>query len=105
MVDRANTVCERIDEHGILQIQHVGDIGGRVDKETGQGLPSNPYWDGDPASKRSRVWLYGLRNPYRFLVRDGTGSTDPGLGDPGTLYVGNTGWNQFNSIYAASSGG
>jgi glucose/arabinose dehydrogenase len=66
----------------------------RVDKETGAGLPSNPFWDGNPTSDRSRVWLYGLRNPFRFALRPGTGSTDPAAGQPGVLYIGDVGWNK-----------
>ncbi|MEM7260738.1 MAG: PQQ-dependent sugar dehydrogenase, partial [Planctomycetota bacterium] len=38
----------------------------KVDKNTGQGLPTNPFYDGDPDSVRSRVWAYGHRNPFRF---------------------------------------
>lgn len=38
----------------------------RIDKATGQGVSSNPFWNGDADSIRSRVWLSGLRNPFRF---------------------------------------
>ncbi|MFV2039676.1 MAG: sorbosone dehydrogenase family protein, partial [Acidimicrobiales bacterium] len=38
----------------------------RIDPATGEGLPSNPFWDGNPDSNRSRVWHLGLRNPFRF---------------------------------------
>ena len=77
----------------------------RIDKETGQGLPSNPYWDGNPVSSRSRVWVYGVRNPYRFALRPGTGSSDPSLGQPGTLYIGETGWNTYERVNIAKQGG
>ena len=77
----------------------------RLDKETGLGLPSNPFWDGDPGSDASRVWAYGLRNPFRFSLRPGTGSTDPADGDPGTLYIGDVGWNIWEEVNVASTGG
>ena len=77
----------------------------RVDKETGNGLSSNPYWDGDPVSDRSRVWLYGLRNPFRFSIRPGTGNTDPNAGQPGVLYIGDVGWNATEELSIAKQGG
>lgn len=32
----------------------------------GTGPSDNPFYDGNPDSNRSKVWSYGLRNPYRF---------------------------------------
>lgn len=37
----------------------------RLDDE-GRGLTSNPYYDGDVTSLRSRIWGLGARNPFRF---------------------------------------
>lgn len=77
----------------------------RIDPATGLGLPSNPHWDGDPASWRSRVWARGLRNPFRFHVRPGTGSADREAGRPGTLYIGDVGWEQWEELDIAPAGG
>lgn len=77
----------------------------RLDKETGNGLASNPYWDGDPKSDRSRVWVYGLRNPYDFAVRPGTGAANPALGQPGVLYIGDVGWTHTEELDVATQGG
>ena len=77
----------------------------RIDKETGRGLPSNPYWNGNPLSDRSRVWAYGLRNPYRFCVRPGTGSADPDDAAPGVLYLGDVGWDSFEEFLIIPRGG
>lgn len=66
------------------------------------GLSSNPWYDSeDPFAPRSKVWAMGLRNPYRFCIRPGTGSTDPAEGDPGTLYVGDVGrstWEELDIV-------
>jgi hypothetical protein len=64
----------------------------RLDPLTGHGYPTNPFWDGNPMSVRSRVWTYGLRNPFRFTVRPGTGSSSPSAGSPGTVYMSDVGW-------------
>ncbi len=77
----------------------------RIDKDSGDGLASNPYWDGDPSSVRSRVWLYGVRNPFRYSIRPGTGSTNPGDGDVGALYVGDVGWNTTEEMTIVTTGG
>ena len=93
---------------GSFRSQSIDNLNGkilRIDKETGHGLPSNPFWNGDSVSARSRIWVYGVRNPYRFTVRPGTGSTDPSLGRPGTLYIGDTGWNNYESVHIATQGG
>jgi glucose/arabinose dehydrogenase len=76
----------------------------RLDKETGLGLEDNPYWDGDGGSKRSKVYAYGLRNPYRFTVRPGTGGSARGSG-PGTLYICDVGWDDYEEIDVAPAGG
>lgn len=93
---------------GAFRSQDLDDLCGkilRVNPLTGQGYPGNPYWDGDPSSARSRVWAYGLRNPFRYTVKPGTGSTDPADDDPGTLYIGDVGWVTWEEIDVARSGG
>jgi glucose/arabinose dehydrogenase len=93
---------------GAFRAQSLNSMNGkllRVDKETGLGLPSNPFWNGVASSARSRVWLYGLRNPFRFAFRPGTGNADPALGQPGVLYVGDVGWNQTEECDIARTGG
>ena len=93
---------------GAFRAQHLGSLAGkilRIDPLTGEGYPSNPFYDGDPRSNRSRVWAYGLRNPFRFTVRPGTGSTDPAAGNPGSLYVSDVGWRTWEECNVASSGG
>ena len=93
---------------GAFRARWVGSLSGkvlRVDRQTGLGLASNPYYDGNPSSNRSKVWAYGLRNPFRFALRPGTGATDPSLGNPGTLYIGDVGWGWWEEIDVARAGG
>ncbi len=77
----------------------------RIDPATGLGLPSNPFWDGDPNSAASRVWARGLRNPFRFHLRPGTGAASPAAGQPGTLFIGDVGWEQWEELDVAPIGG
>ncbi|MFK7893938.1 MAG: PKD domain-containing protein [Granulosicoccus sp.] len=67
-----------------------------VDPDTGLGLPSNPYWTGDPNDFASRIVVYGLRNPYRFM-----------FSDERELIIFMVGWNQVESAYriATETGG
>ncbi|MDQ6834071.1 MAG: PQQ-dependent sugar dehydrogenase, partial [Chloroflexota bacterium] len=62
---------------------------------TGQGVGTNPFWNGDPNANRSKVWAYGFRNPFRFNVR-------PGSDVP---YVGDVGWNTWEEVNVAVPGG
>lgn len=89
---------------GAFRAQTLNSMAGkvlRIDKETGLGLPSNPYWTGDASDKESRIWLYGLRNPFRFCIRPGTGSTLQADGDPGTLYIGDVGLDTYEELNIA----
>jgi len=82
---------------GAYRCQMLNSLSGkivRIDPNTGDGLPSNPYWDAsNPRSAQSRVWARGLRNPYRFSIKTGTGSPDKNDGDPGVFFIGDVGWN------------
>jgi len=100
--------CDPYEDIGAFRAQYIGSLCGkilRLDPATGLGLPSNPYWDGNAASVRSRVWQYGLRNPFRFGVKPGSGSSLPSAGKPGTLYIGDVGWETWEEIDVATTGG
>ena len=89
----------RVDPRAV-RVQNIDSLSGkilRVDPITGQGLPSNPYYNGDPDANRSKVVNYGLRNPFRFAIQP----------DSGTLFVGDVGWNtheEINSGWAKNFG-
>jgi glucose/arabinose dehydrogenase len=78
----------------------------RIDPATGDGLPSNPYFDPtNHRSARSRIWAYGLRNPFRFTIQPNTGSNKPTDGNPGTIFVGDVGWSHREEINIITKGG
>src|SRR6185503_12801318 len=87
---------------GALRSQLVDCLNGnvvRIDPATGDGLPSNPYYDAaNPRSARSRVWVLGLRNPFRMILKPESGSHDPAAGNPGSLYIGDVGWNEWECL-------
>jgi PKD repeat protein len=59
----------------------------RVDPATGAGLPDNPNAaSGDPNVRR--IVAYGMRNPFRFGVRPGTGE----------VWIGDVGWGTWEEI-------
>ena len=92
---------------GAFRAQSLESLAGkilRVDPRTGEGLPSNPYYTGNGADHASRVWAYGLRNPYRFCVRPGTGNPNVLSGSPGILYVADVGWTTWEEVNIVERG-
>jgi len=87
---------------GSFRSQMVNSLNGkilRLDPETGDGIPSNPFYDAAyPRSPRSRVWALGLRNPCRMNLRPGTGSINRGDANPGVLYIGDVGWRDWEEL-------
>jgi glucose/arabinose dehydrogenase len=78
----------------------------RLDPATGDGLPSNPFFDSaNPRSARSRVWALGLRNPCRMTLRPETGSHNKADGNPGVLCIGDVGWNTWEDLHVAGGPG
>lgn len=94
---------------GAFRSQLVDSLSGkviRINPANGNGYASNPYYDASaPRSAKSRVWSLGLRNPSRFTIRPGTGSPNPSGGDPGTLYIGDVGWNAWEELNIATGPG
>lgn len=75
----------------------------RVDPTSGNGLNTNPYYDASaPRSAKSRVWALGLRNPFRMTLRPGTGNTDITAGNPGVLYIGDVGWDNWEDLHVCT---
>jgi len=92
---------------GSLRSQLVDSPNGkihRIDPATGDGLPSNPFYDPSrPRSWTSRVWALGVRQPYRAALRPGHG---PELHEhPGVIYVGDVGAGDWEEISVVTAGG
>ena len=64
----------------------------RINPDTGQGLPDNPFAS-SPDPNARRIVAYGLRNPFRFTQRPGTDE----------LWIGDVGWNTWEEIDRLSS--
>ncbi|QDT13193.1 carbohydrate-binding domain-containing protein [Planctomycetes bacterium K23_9] len=80
-----------------LRVQDIDNLSGkilRVDPITGEGLSDNPFYNGDADANRSKVYQYGVRNPFRITVDDATGQ----------VYVGDVGWTRWEEINAGEPG-
>jgi len=79
-----------------LRSQRIDSYSGKILSVTkdGKGLPSNPFYDGNPDSVRSKVWAYGLRNPFRSaLVYNGLG-----------MFVCQVGWVAWEAMFYLRAG-
>ncbi len=98
----ADGIIRPAEDVGAFRSQLLNAMNGkvlRIDPATGEGLPSNPFYDPlNPSSPQSRVWALGLRNPFRATLRPGSGVSDPSIGDPGSLYIGDVGWNSWEEL-------
>lgn len=79
-----------------MRVQDLDSLAGKILHVTraGMGVPSNPFWTGDARANRSKVWAYGLRNPFRLALRPVTS----------VPYVGDVGWDDFEEIDVAPRG-
>ncbi|TCO49370.1 glucose/arabinose dehydrogenase [Kribbella antiqua] len=67
----------------------------RIDPATGAGVAGNPYFNAaSPSSWRSKVYAYGLRNPFRMSV-------DP---TNGRVIVGDVGWSSYEELNSLTAG-
>jgi cysteine-rich repeat protein len=105
----ADGIIEPWENIGAFRSQLIESYSGnmlRLDPYTGEGVPSNPWFDADdPSSVQSRSFAVGLRNAYRFTKRPGTGSVDPADADPGVIYLGDVGWNLAEDLHILSTPG
>jgi glucose/arabinose dehydrogenase/chitodextrinase len=65
----------------------------RINRD-GSAPLDNPFYDGTD-SMRSRIWCYGIRNPYRFSLHPVTGE----------IYAADVGWNTWEEINHIVRGG
>jgi glucose/arabinose dehydrogenase len=81
----------RVDPRAI-RVQDLNNLSGkilRIDPLTGLGLADNPFYNASkPNSNISKVYDYGLRNPFRFTIDKTTN----------TPYIGDVGWKTWEEI-------
>lgn len=72
-----------------LRAQDLNSFAGKILRinPDGSAPGNNPFYNG-PNSNRSKVWAYGLRNPFRFGLH-------PISGEP---YIADVGWNSKEEI-------
>ena len=106
LISHGDGAGNKFNDPDVFNAQDLTNLAGaisRVDPATGLGLPSNPFFTGNPADPQSKIWAFGLRNPYRFEVKN-DGSTDPAVGNPGSLYIGDVGRGRFEELNIATGG-
>jgi PKD repeat protein/glucose/arabinose dehydrogenase len=105
----ADGIIDPLQDIGAFRSQSLHSINGkmlRLDPETGDGIPSNPFYDAtNPRAPQSRIWALGLRQPFRFTYMPGSGSHEPEDGDPGVFFVGDVGWAYWEELNVVSEGG
>ena len=86
-----------VDFSGSMRAQTYESLAGkilRIDPGTGNGYTNNPFFDGDVTSNRAKVFVYGMRNPFRFDFHPETGK----------LFVADVGNNKWEEITIAEPG-
>lgn len=74
-----------------VRVQSLDNLSGkilRINPLTGEGYADNPFYDGNSNSNRSKVYSYGLRNPFRFTINQT--NNEPVIGD--------VGWNTWEEM-------
>jgi glucose/arabinose dehydrogenase len=84
-----------------LRAQDLDSLSGkmlRINPLSGAGYTNNPFYNGDPQSNRSKVFMMGLRNPFRFTFHPN--GSDLFIGD-----VGQSSWEEVNRGRAGANFG
>ncbi|MBC1241780.1 PA14 domain-containing protein [Nostoc sp. 2RC] len=79
------------------RVQDIDNLSGKIlhiDAITGQGLATNPFYNGDANSNRSKVYDLGLRNPFRFTVNQQTN----------VPFIGDVGWYKWEEVNVGGPG-
>lgn len=80
---------KKVDQHAFDRAQNLDALNGKILRinTDGTGPADNPFYNGNPSANRSKVYNYGLRNPFRFWIRE-----------DGTVLIGDVGWLSFEEI-------
>ena len=82
-------------DENAMRAQDLNSPNGKIlrIRPDGTAPPDNPFYDGTN-SWRSRVWLYGVRNPFGYSVQAETGE----------IYFGDVGWNTWEEVNHGGAG-
>ncbi|HKX73256.1 MAG TPA: LamG-like jellyroll fold domain-containing protein [Candidatus Saccharimonadales bacterium] len=86
---------EQIDQKA-FRAQNLDSFSGKILRinPDGTGPADNPFYTGNPNDNKSKVYAYGMRNPFRLSIRP----TD------GKVLVGDVGWNLHEEINVVNPG-
>jgi PKD repeat protein len=75
-----------------FRAQNLDSLNGKILRINTDGTApaDNPFYNGNPSANRSKIYDYGLRNPFRFTIHPATGN----------LYIGDVGqssWEEINT--------
>ncbi|KAJ8902619.1 hypothetical protein NDN08_005939 [Rhodosorus marinus] len=93
------TIAWIVDE--VLRSQQLSTLNGKVlkvsteDSTLGYGLDSNPYYDGDPTHRQSKVFATGARNPLHV---------HPSLYSNDRFYMADTQWESMEEVSIGRKG-
>ncbi|MCC7372776.1 MAG: PQQ-dependent sugar dehydrogenase [Chloroflexi bacterium] len=79
-----------------LRAQDSDSLAGKILRvtDTGQGISSNPWWNGNAGHTNSKLWAKGFRNPFRIVLKPGTNMP----------FVGDVGWSEREEIDVIPAG-
>lgn len=79
-----------------LRAQDIDSLAGKVlhIDRNGLGVPGNPFFTGNGRDNRSKVFAYGMRNPWRLTMNKVTGN----------LYIADVGSDYFEEINVGAAG-
>jgi glucose/arabinose dehydrogenase len=72
-----------------FRAQNLDSLSGKILRINPDGTApaDNPFYTGNPSDNKSKVYAYGLRNPFRFSIRD-----------DGVIVVGDVGWSLWEEV-------
>ena len=80
-----------------VRVQDIDNLSGKIlhiDAITGEGLSTNPYYNGDSNSNRSKVYNLGVRNAFRIAVNQ----------ESNIPFIGDVGWYSWEEVNTGGPG-
>lgn len=80
-----------------VRVQDIDNLSGKIlhiNAITGEGLSTNPYYNGDPNSNRSKVYNLGVRNAFRIAINQ----------ESNIPFVGDVGWYSWEEVNTGGPG-